>query len=135
MKLNHLAGDHQLDGNVIATTAGDTTVAIVARVPFRATVTGAYFLPTVAATGHTTNYATLTVTNKGAAGAGTTEVASLALTSGVDLVAFDEKPITLSTTSASLNVAEGYIVSIAVAKAGTGLAIGQGKAGILLKAR
>lgn len=135
MKLSHLAGDHQADGNVIATTAGDSTVAVVARAPFRCTVTGAYFIPTAAATGHTTNYATLTVTNKGAAGSGTTEVAVLALTSGVDLAAFDEKALTLSTTAASLNLAEGDIVSVAVTKAGTGLAIGQGKAGIVFKAR
>lgn len=135
MKLNHIAGDHQADGNVIATTAGDTTVAIVARAPFRATVTGAYFIPTAAATGHTTNYATLTVTNKGASGTGTTEIASLSLTAGVDLVAFDEKAITLTSTAASLSLAEGDIVSVAIAKPGAGLAIGQGKAGITFKAR
>lgn len=135
MKLSHIAGDHNVQADIIATTAGDSTTHVIARAPFRCTVTGVYYLPAAAATGHTTNYATVTVTNKGTNGSGSTAVAALALTNGVDLTAFDEKAITLSTTEASLNLAEGDVLSVAVTKAGTGLAIGAGIVGVLLKAR
>lgn len=65
---------------------------------------------------------TLSVINKGQAGAGTTVVASLALVSGVNLVAFDEKPLTLSATAADLLVTAGDILEYrSAAVGGTGL--------------
>ena len=66
---------------------------------------------------------TLSVINKGQSGAGTTVVASLALVSGVNLVAFDEKDITLSATAADRVVTEGDILEFRSAPVGgTGLA-------------
>lgn len=65
---------------------------------------------------------TFTLVNKGQAGAGTTTVATLAMVSGVDGVAFDEKAITLSSTAADLVVAKGDIlVWVSTAVGGTGL--------------
>lgn len=65
---------------------------------------------------------TVSVINKGQAGAGTTVVASLALVSGVNLVAFDERALTLSATAADLQVVAGDILEFrSAAVGGTGL--------------
>lgn len=65
---------------------------------------------------------TLSVVNKGTDGLGSTTVASLALVSGVNLVAFDEKAITLSGTAANLVVAVGdELAWVSTAVGGTGL--------------
>lgn len=64
---------------------------------------------------------TFTLVNKGAAGVGTTNIATLAMVATVDAVAFDEKPITLNGTAANLVVAAGDVlawVSTAVTGAG-----------------
>ena len=64
----------------------------------------------------------LSVINKGQTGVGTAVVASLALVGGVNLVAYDEKDITLSSTAADKVVAEGDILEYrSVAVGGTGL--------------
>lgn len=135
MKLNHLAGDHDLHINVDATTISGTNIRVIGRAPFKCTVTGAYFLPTADMTGATTDNATLTILNKGSDGNGTTSVAALAFAAGVDFADFDQKAITLSTTAASLNLAEGDVLSVAWAKGGAGLVTPAGTAGVLLKAR
>ncbi|MGE3620752.1 MAG: hypothetical protein AB7L84_09845 [Acidimicrobiia bacterium] len=135
MLQRHIAGNHVTEQPIAATTAAGTNTNAIFRAPFRCTITGIYMLPTAAATGHTTDNATVTALNKGAAGAGTTEVASLALANGVDLAAFDQKDVTLSTTAASLNLAEGDVLSFAIAKGGTGLATPAMTVGVLYKAR
>jgi len=72
-------------------------------------------------TGHTTNYSTLTIKRKGAAGTATTAVATLALTSGVDVKAFVPKAITLTTTKANLELSAGHALSWSWVEAGSGL--------------
>jgi len=65
---------------------------------------------------------TLSLINRGQAGAGSTVIASLALLSGVNLVAFDEKTLTLSATAADLVVTAGDILEFRSAPVGgTGL--------------
>jgi hypothetical protein len=65
---------------------------------------------------------TLSLINRGQAGAGSTVVASLALVASVNLVAFDEKALTLSATAADLLVAAGDILEFRSAPVGgTGL--------------
>lgn len=75
------------------------------------TVTSVAYTPEAAITGANTDTRTLTLVNKGQAGAGTTVIATLALTSGVNGVAFDEKALTLSATAADLVVANGDILA------------------------
>jgi hypothetical protein len=61
--------------------------------------------------------------NKGAAGAGTTVVATLAMTSGVNGVAFDEHSTTLSVVANATTVAAGDILAFVSTHSGsTGLA-------------
>lgn len=99
--------------------AGDQTIG---EAPFAGTVTGASFTPEAAVTGDNTNTRTLTVVNKGAAGAGTTVVATLAFTTGNNGVAFDEKAFTLSVVAGATTVAAGDVLAVVEAVAGTGLA-------------
>lgn len=77
----------------------------------------------IAVTGDTTNTTNLAVRNKGAAGVGTTSVAALALPTGVNLVAFDEKDVPLT---APFTMAEGDTLNFEFVKVGTGVAIGPG---------
>lgn len=132
-QLHDIPGDHREQTRTIAVAGGATANVTVAEVPFRAVVTEAYFIPDSAITGHTTNNMTLQLTNRGSAGAGTTAVASLAFTSGVNGTAFDAKALTVDT--ALDEVAAGDVLSLDKAEAGTGLALPAGKAVVVLRAR
>lgn len=77
----------------------------------------------VALTGDPTNSTTFSVRNKGAAGVGTTTVATLVFTTGVNLVPFDEKDIPVS---AAFTMAAGDTLNMEFVKVGTGLNIGPG---------
>jgi hypothetical protein len=74
---------------------------------FTGKVTSVTYTPEAASTGDNTNYRTYTLVNKGTDGSGTTVIATLALTTGVNLVAFDAKSATLSATAADLVVTAG----------------------------
>jgi hypothetical protein len=104
-----------------ATATGNTVV----EAPFAGKVIEATFTPLAAVTGAASPASrTLSLVNRGQTGVGTTVVASLALVSGVNLVQFDEKALTLSTTASDLVVAAGdelTFTSTAVTS-GTGLA-------------
>lgn len=91
--------------------------------PFTGKVAGVTYTAVAAVTGAASPASrTLSVINHGQAGAGTTVVASLALLSGVNLVAFDEKALTLSATAADLVVTAGDILEFRSAPVGgTGL--------------
>ena len=77
--------------------------------------------PEAAATGDNTNARTFTLVNKGATGVGTTVIATLALLTGVNLVAFDEKLATLSATASDLVVTEGDVLAWVSTATGTGV--------------
>lgn len=93
-----------------AATEQDQTVG---EAPFAGTVTGVTITPEAALTANATNFRTFRLLNKGTDGSGTTVVASFATDTVTtdDLVAFDEKALTLSATPANLVVAEGDILA------------------------
>jgi hypothetical protein len=95
----------------------------VVEAPFTGKVAEATYTAVAAVTGAASPASrTLSVINHGQAGIGTTVVASLALLSGVNLVAFDEKALTLSATAADLVVTAGDILEFRSAPVGgTGL--------------
>lgn len=99
--------------------AGDQSVD---EAPFAATVSGVSLTPEAAITGDNTNTRTLTLVNKGQAGAGTTVVATLAFTTGVNGVAFDERAFTLSAVAGATTLVDGDILAVVETVAGTGLA-------------
>jgi cobalamin biosynthesis Mg chelatase CobN len=81
--------------------------------------------PHAAATGDNTNTTNLNLINKGAAGAGTTEVGNRDLPTGTNLVAMDEMTVPLNATFVNgVSLAEGDVLALQYEKVGTGLAVG-----------
>lgn len=100
----------QVDADPVAITADADS--IVGKAPFAGTVTSCTYTAVAAVTGAASPASrTLSLINKGQTGVGTTVVATLALVGGVNLVAFDEKTIVLSSTAADLVVAANDILS------------------------
>lgn len=107
---------------VPAVSAGSDATTIVCEAPFAGTITRVGYIPITAVTGADTNTRTLTVTNRGQSGSGSTVAATLALTNGVNAAAKDEKAVTLSGTAANLVVAEGDVLTFESTHAASGLA-------------
>jgi len=107
---------------VVATAANASSEVVAARASFVGTV-GVTFTPDTVLTGANTESRTLSAQNKGQTGAGTTEVASRAFTSGVNAPAYDEATITASVVAAATDVADGDIITFKSQNIGaTGLA-------------
>lgn len=110
--------------SVPAVTIAASADQVVAESHVAGTVTSVTYTPEAAITGAASpDSRTFTLVNKGTDGSTGSDVtiATLAMTSGVNAVAFDEKAITLSSTAADLAVAVGDIlvwVSTAVTGAG-----------------
>lgn len=108
--------------------AASTTLAelVIERVPSASTVIGVYFAPSAALTADDTNYATLTVSQRDGIGGAAASVAAKTtkITGGSgDWTAF--VPVSLGTlTNASLIA--GSVLTLTIAKAGTGVAIPSG---------
>lgn len=100
---------------------GATDSFSIGQCPFGGTVTAISYTPEAASTGDNTNKRVYTVVNKGQAGVGTTVVGTLDLITGVNLVAFDEKPFTLSVVVGATTVVEGDTLALVSTFAGTGL--------------
>lgn len=113
----------KLTGTLPATAAASDYDQTLGEAPFAGTVSSVSYTPEAAITGNTTETRTLTIVNKGAAGAGTTVVATLAFTTGVNGTAFDEKAYTLSVVAGATTVAAGDILAAVSTHGGsTGLA-------------
>lgn len=104
-----------------ATIAADVDQT-VGEAPFDGTVTGVSLTPEAAVTGDNTHYRTFTLVNKGQTGVGTTVIATLALTTGINLVAFDEKAFTLSVVAGATTVVAEDILAVVEVHTGNGLA-------------
>lgn len=102
-------------------TAGNDSSSIIGEAPFAGTVTRAVYIPSAAITGANTNSRTITITNRTAAGTGTTVVATLPLVSGVNPVKDAVVTIPLSGTPANLVVAQGDILTADSLHIGTGI--------------
>src|SRR5690349_15951228 len=103
-------------------TAGSSLNSIVYVAPRDLTVTAVSYTTVTAITGANTNTRSVSLVNKGQAGAGTTVIATLQFNSGVNTVAADEKTITLSGTAADLVVVAGDVLQWQSAAVGTGIA-------------
>jgi hypothetical protein len=104
------------------TTIGNSDTSMLGEAPFAGTVTSVTYTPDGDITGAATHNRTFEVVNRGAAGAGTTSVASLNMASGVNATGGDEKTITLSGTAANLVVAAGDILAFKSTAVGNGIA-------------
>lgn len=102
-------------------TAGNDDDTVVGQSPFAGKVTLVEYVPEAAITGADTNSRTVSLVNKGQSGTDTVTAASLALTSGVNATANNEKAITLSGTAANLTVAAGDTLLWRSVHIGTGI--------------
>jgi len=118
-----MAVAQKLKATVPALTILATADQSVGEVDVAGRVSSVSYTPEAAITGADSPASrTFTLVNKGQAGVGTTTVATLAMVSGVNGVAFDEKDITLSATVADRVVTAGDIlVWVSTAVGGTGL--------------
>jgi hypothetical protein len=105
-----------------AAAVGADTAPVVAESHVAGIVTAVGYTPVADITGANTNSRTLSLINKGTDGNGTTVVATLALTSGVNASDFDELALTLSATAANLVVAKGDVLAFTSVHVGTGIA-------------
>ena len=109
----------------MTTLAAAITVAlttIIGKIPFPGTISKIQFIPNAAITGDDTLARSLTVTNKGLAGIGTTELAAITFDTGNDADAFVPIDLDLSEVAGALDVAAGDVISVASADLSTGLA-------------
>lgn len=113
----------KIEATIPSATAAAAQDQVVGEAPLAGRVTSVSFTPEAAITGQATNFRTFRLLNKGAAGSGSTVIASLAFDgAGVTAAAFDEREITLSATEANRDVAAGDILAWDETVAGTGLA-------------
>jgi hypothetical protein len=110
----------QQDVPAAATAVSDDSV--IAQSPFAGTVSAVQYVPEAAITGAATNNRTVSLVNKGAAGSGSTVVATLTFASGTNATANNEVSLTLSSTAADLVLAEGDTLQWRSIANGTGLA-------------
>lgn len=106
-----MAAQQIIQATVPAVTIAATADQVVGEAQNAGRVTAVTYTPEASVTGAASpNSRTFTLINKGQAGAGTAVVATLALTSGVDLTAFDEKAVTVTGTVADKTLAAGDIL-------------------------
>lgn len=111
-----------LEATIPAAGAAVDQDTIIGECPFDGTVSVVELLPEAAVTGATATARTFNVINKGLTGVGTTVIATLALITSNNMVAYDAKPFVLSAVAGALNVAKGDVLTLDETHASTGTA-------------
>jgi hypothetical protein len=104
------------------------------RVPWNMTVTAADWTPQAAVTANGTNFATLSLRNRGAAGAGTALPVSRSY-AATNSVAFVPEAMTLSGTATDLTLSAGDVLTVQMLFSGTGLVIPSGTVRLVARIR
>lgn len=112
----------RLTADVPAVAQASTASVAILEAPFAGTVTAVSFTPVANITGDSTNTRTYTLVNKGADGNGTTVIATLAMTTGVNATDFNEDALTLSAVEGATTVAEGDVLAWVSTHGASGLA-------------
>ncbi|MFQ5638222.1 MAG: hypothetical protein ACE5IR_09550 [bacterium] len=117
INIHDIPGEHRVQiGTPIVASSAATNYIAVLTVPFACTVTGIDFVCTDAVTGANTNTVHLNVDNSAG-----TEIANIDLVSGTDLTAGTASALTLTSTSANLDLAAGATLRLEAEEIGTGL--------------
>lgn len=107
-------------GTISATTS---PLKIVAVVPRNGTITGVDLVVNTEITANDTNYWTFALTNKSTDGSGSTvllaatDANTTKATGGIGLAAYDTTALTLTSTTANLNVSAGDVIVLTATKA------------------
>lgn len=115
-----LSRSHQRTIAAVGTAANDLTTDLI-RVDADGVVDAVYYLPAATITGANTNTRSLSLVNLGAAGGGTTVIATLQFNSGVNAAAHVATPLPLSGTAANLAVSAGDVLQWQSTHVGTGI--------------
>ncbi|GAA4100903.1 hypothetical protein [Nonomuraea soli] len=133
--LQELSGDHifaiPVAGQATASTPDEFTAFVA---PFKMKITRVRWVPKAAITANVTNYFTLTLRNRGAAGAGAGLPAQRSYAAG-NSSAFVGEDMTLSGTAADLLLAAGDVLTVEKLVAASGLAMPAGTVQIYAQAR
>lgn len=126
MQLTELGGDWSFQIPAFAMTGAAVDREDVAiKVPYNMLVTAADWVPQAAVTANGSNFSTLTLRNRGAAGAGTPLPVSRSY-AATNSVAFVPEAMTLSGTATDLLLNAGDVLTIQMIHTGTGLVIPAG---------
>lgn len=106
----------------VAVAAADTSTVVVASMPRAGHVVSLQLVPRAAVTANGTNFATVTLQNKGPLGSGSTAMASRTW-SATNSVAGTKESGTLNGTPANLEFVQGDQLIYVHSSAGTGLAL------------
>lgn len=99
-----------LQTNVAAVAAASDLETKVGEAPFAGSVTAVSYTPAASITGANTESRTLQLFNRGTDGSGTVKVAELAMVSGVNAAADDERTVTVITAANADDFVEGDIL-------------------------
>jgi hypothetical protein len=110
-----------IEENVAALALGASDDTTLTQAPFAGTVTGVKYIADAAITGANTNTRSVSLINKGQAGAGNVVVATLQFNAGVNAPAQDDVSLTLG-VAANLVLAEGDNLVWRSTSVGTGIA-------------
>jgi hypothetical protein len=106
----------------VAVAAGANGGEVVGKAPIAGVVTSVTYIPNATITGAATNNRRFDAVNLGQAGAGSTNIASLAMVGGVNIAANTQGVIPLNSTPANLNVNQGDEIQFTSTAVGTGIA-------------
>jgi hypothetical protein len=126
MQFTQLAGDLLWTFEVPPTAAGTALEQPGLVLPRAAQITSAKWVPGAAVTANGTNFATLSLRNRGAAGAGAVLPATPRSYAATNSVANVPETMALSGTASDLLAAAGDVLSVTIAHSGTGLLIPAG---------
>jgi hypothetical protein len=134
MQFTELGGNLAFEFFVPGVAAGTAVEWPQFVMPWNATIASLTWVPGAAVTANGTNFATISVRNRGAAGSGTVVPAtrSYAATNSSAQVA---ETLTLSATATDLQPAAGDVLTISVAHSGSGLLIPAGLVQVALRLR
>lgn len=119
-----------LDKDADAITADSQSVA--GEVKVDGVVSEVTYIPNATNAGADSNTRTMTLYNRGQAGAGTTVVATYAMSAGHDMTAYDELTFTLSVVDGALDVVAGDVLELASVHASSGLTEPGGKLTVVI---
>lgn len=131
---SELRGDQPFEWFVPGVAAGAAAEWPLIQLPAGVLIAAARWIPSAAVTANGTNFATLSLRNRGTNGAGSVVAAtrSYAATNSAAQVA---EAMTLSATAADLLAAAGDVLTLGVAHSGTGLIIPAGLLQLALRYR
>ena len=134
MQFTELGGNLAFEFFVPGVAAGTAVEWPQFVMPWNATITGLTWVPGAAVTANGSNFATISVRNRGAAGSGSVVPASrsYAATNSTAQVA---EVLTLSSTATDLQPSTNDVLTISVAHSGTGLTIPAGLVQVSLRLR